>query len=337
MIDRITAHLNRTATPNPAPEPATQPAEAEATPQPQTDTPDTADTTTPNAAPDTQVHLLDPSEIDEAALPRDRTTLDDAALAELETSILIDGLRQPIEVWTFSAPRDCGHRFGLISGMRRLTAFRRIHKANPEARIPAFLRRPADIPDAMAKMVAENEIRSEISPWEKGRLVVQAVDEEIFETLDAAVAGLYPTLHRNRRARIRAIAEVVSEIGDGLLTNPESLNEHQLTRVAAAVRRDFGDLIGNALTQSHDRSPEGQWQILLAILQESEEEVRAAKTGREERYRPGCPRRFVNPYSGLYIRRERTPEGWNLRFTGPEATGPMMQDIMDYVEQNFGL
>jgi ParB family chromosome partitioning protein len=36
------------------------------------------------------------------------------------------------------------------------------------------------------------------------------------------------------------------------------------------------------------------------------------------------------------IRRERTPEGWNLRFTGPDATGPLMEDIMDYVEQQFG-
>jgi ParB family transcriptional regulator, chromosome partitioning protein len=287
---------------------------------------------TPDADP--QVHLIDPALIYDTALPRDRTTLDDHALAELEMSIIATGLRQPIEVWKFANPPE-GKTFGLISGQRRLTVFRRIHASRPEARIPAFLRTPRDIPDAMARMIAENEIRAEISPWEKGRIIVQSVDEEIFPTLDAAVDGLYPTLGRQRRARLRAVAEVVSEIGDRILVAPETLMLTQLTRIADAIRRGFGDLIEKALAHSHDRSPDGQWKILLAILQESEEEVRAAKSGREDRYRPGCPRRFVSPYNGLYIRRERTAEGWNLRFTGPEATGPMMQDIMDYVEQNF--
>jgi hypothetical protein len=115
-------------------------------------TPDTA-TITPDTDP--RVHLVDPAEIDADALPRDRTTLDETALVELETSILLTGLRQPIEVWEFRTPRPDaagGHRYGLISGMRRLSAFKRIHAGNPDARIPAFLRHPADIPDAMAKL-----------------------------------------------------------------------------------------------------------------------------------------------------------------------------------------
>ena len=58
------------------------------TPDPATNPPIPPDTAT-----DTQVPLLDPAEIDPAAL------------TELETSILLTGLRQPIEVWKFSAPR----------------------------------------------------------------------------------------------------------------------------------------------------------------------------------------------------------------------------------------
>jgi ParB family transcriptional regulator, chromosome partitioning protein len=299
-------------------------------------TPDTA-TITPDTDP--RVHLVDPAEIDADALPRDRTTLDETALVELETSILLTGLRQPIEVWAFRTPRPTahpdaagGHRYGLISGMRRLSAFKRIHAGNPDARIPAFLRHPADIPDAMARMVAENEIRSDISPWEKGRLVVQAVDEEIFDTLDAAVNGLYPTLDRDRRRRIRAVAEVVSEIGDNLLSFPETLSHKQLTRIAAAIRHGLGDLIQKALIQSDDLSPEGQWKIIRAILDEADHEARNPRTG----YRPGRPRRMIQPRRNLWIRREKTSEGWNLRFTGPDATGPLMEDIMDYVEQQFG-
>ncbi|WP_209425308.1 ParB N-terminal domain-containing protein [Pararhodobacter sp. SW119] len=292
--------------------------------------PDTPETAAQTAAP--QIHLLAPGDIDANALPRDRTALDPAALAELETSILLTGLRQPIEVWAFSAPEPGGPRYGLISGMRRLTAFGRIHQNDADARIPAFIHQPRDIPDAMAKMIAENEIRADISPWEKGRIVVQSVDEGLFDTLDAAVAGLYPTLDRQRRARFRSIAEVIAEIGEGVLTHPESLGMRQLTRIADALRRDYGHVIEAALKHSLDRSPEGQWKLLRPILDEAEAEVRTPQLA----YRPGRPRRVVHPRVGLQIRREKTPEGWNLRFTGPEASGPLMEDIMDYVEQQFG-
>ena len=71
---------------------------------------------------------------------------------------------------------------------------------------------------------------------------------------------------------------------------------------------------------------------MRAILEEVENDARNPRTG----YRPGRPRRMIQPRRDLIIRREKTPEGWNLRFTGPDATGPLMEDIMDYVEQNFG-
>ena len=151
-------------------------------------------------------------------------------------------------------------------------------------------------------------------------------------TVELRVAGLYPTLNKQRRARLRAIAEVVSEIGDELLINPEALTVNQLNRVAAAIRQGYSDLIHKALIHSHDRSPEGQWKIIRAILDEAEHDNRTPRSG----YRPGRPRRFIQAHTNLYIRREKTPEGWNLRFTGPDATGPLMEDIMDYVEQNFG-
>ena len=43
----------------------------------------------------------------------------------------------------------------------------------------------------------------------------------------------------------------------------------------------------------------------------------------------------MTPRPGLKIRRELAPEGWLLRFTGPEATGELMEDIMDEVERLF--
>jgi len=62
-------------------------------------------------------------EIDEASLSRDRTGHDPESLRELRDSIVKSGLRMPIEVYALPDPRGA-HRFGLISGFRRLAVFR---------------------------------------------------------------------------------------------------------------------------------------------------------------------------------------------------------------------
>ena len=82
------------------------------------------------------------------ALIRDRTHADPAALAELRASILAHGLRMPVEVFVFAEPQGpC--RYGLISGYRRLAAFRSLSSvtASPASTtIPAFVRAPARSP-----------------------------------------------------------------------------------------------------------------------------------------------------------------------------------------------
>ncbi|QXT39853.1 ParB/RepB/Spo0J family partition protein [Gymnodinialimonas ceratoperidinii] len=273
------------------------------------------------------IHTLPLSDIDADALPRDRISLAPSALAELQASIASLGLTHPIEVWRKRTASDAP--YGLISGLRRLTATRALGHTT----IPAFIRDPSDIAEAMTRMVSENEIRAAISPWEKGRLVTESVAEGLFPTLDAATDSLYRTLDRHRRARIRAMAEVVSEIGDHLLTAPETLSQNQITRIAFALRADLGPLITTALRTSKQKSPDAQWKTILPILLEAEE---TARTPRKSLYREGRPRRMAQVRSKLHIRRERTPDGWSLRFTGPEATGPLMEDIMDAVEDQFG-
>lgn len=270
---------------------------------------------------------LDPALIDAHALPRDRMDLDATALGELAASILAGGLRQPVEVWRKSDP-DAQPPYGLISGYRRLMAHRDLGLPT----IPAFLRAPADIPQAMAQMIAENEIRAQITPWEKGRILVEAVEQGIFPTLDAALPALFPNLDRNRRHRLRSVAEVVQYLGDHLLTEPARLNQKQLLRISAALRAGLGEVIETALGQSSDRSPEAQWRLILPILEEVEHDTSKGPP----RYRPGRPRHFVRPRHGLVVRRERHRDGWILRFTGREATGPLMEDIMDYVENFVG-
>ena len=209
--------------------------------------------------------------IDPAALLRDRTQTDAAALAELRTSILAHGLRMPIEVFELAEPHGAC-RYGLISGYRRLAAHRALAADGLAAfaTIPAFVRAPRSIAEAMTAMAEENAIRADVSPWEQAALAVAARDRAIFPTVDAAIDGLYASLSRDRRYRMRTIAHLVEEL-DGHLTAPETLSLRRLLRLAAATARGYGDLMRHALTESRHREPDVQWRLLQPILAECED------------------------------------------------------------------
>ena len=111
------------------------------------------------------VHLVPLAVIDSGALTRDRTGLDPEPQTELELSIRASGLRQPVELFPLAAPRG-DERYGLLSGYRRLLAFRELHARHgePYAAIPAFLRERTTLAAALAAMVEENEIRAPLPP-----------------------------------------------------------------------------------------------------------------------------------------------------------------------------
>ena len=262
--------------------------------------------------------------IDEGALPRDRTTIDAAAQAELEASIAASGLRQPIEVF------EVGGGYGLISGYRRLMAVRALHArtGRPEwETIEAVIRDPADRQAALAAMVEENEVRQNLSPWERGRIAAITAHQGLFDTLDAAIVALYPGANRAKRARLRAVAEVVEAL-EGCLTEPETLSQTRLVRIANTLRLGWGDLIEAALEGGG--TGEEQWQALAPVLAEAEGLVaKGAPT------RPNRPRRLSRPYRGVTIRRERTRRGYTLHVTGPGANDTLVTEILDSIERQF--
>jgi len=181
------------------------------------------------------------AQIDPAALLRDRSALDPDALHQLQHSIATEGLRMPVEVWQLSTPRpheNGEHKYGLISGLRRLTACRALGMTT----IPAFLRSPQSIAHALASMVTENEIRTPVSPWEKAALILNTVEEGHFDTPDAAVASLFPSLPRTSSNRIRNHVSVVEALGP-LLATPEHLTLRQLDTLAAAITSGHEDLL----------------------------------------------------------------------------------------------
>lgn len=281
--------------------------------------------------PDT-IQLIPLDQIDTEALTRDRTANDPAAMQELQNSILANGLRMPIEV--FELEPDSGLKpYALVSGFRRLTAFRTLAETiNPTkfAEIPAIVRFPETITAAYTAMVEENAVRAEISAYERGRIAVIAVEKGLFDSLDAAIAGLYPSASPVKRSRIRSLAELTEEL-DGHLTAPELLSQRQALRIVAALRANFGDVIRTALSQTKDRASELQWQILLPILLEAEHEHRNPPPMQ----RPGYPKRVIRPHPGVTIRREMTRNGWILHITGHEARGMMINTVMETIEMMY--
>ena len=262
-------------------------------------------------------------EIDAHALLRDRTALDEDALHQLQHSIATEGLRTPIEVWQLSTPRE-PHKYGLISGLRRLTAC----AALGHTTIPAFLRAPQTIAQALAAMVTENEIRASVTPWEKATLILNAIEEGHFDTPDTAIAALFPSLPRTTRTRIRNHVSVVDGLGP-LLTDATLLTTRQLDTLAAALQSGHEDLLTATLHPVIGQGAETQWSTLRPVLQDVLREPTNPTTRR--------PRRLLKLRQGLTITREACPGGYILRFTGPQAKSPgLIDDVLDRVEEWFG-
>lgn len=182
----------------------------------------------------------------------------------------------------------------------------------------------------MAAMVEENEIRAGISPYERGLVCVKARDMGAFGSIEEAVEGLYPSAPSYKRSRVRTLAHFAEEVG-GFFKAPEKLSHRQVMRIASALNAGLGDLLRTALEESSITDPDHQWNLVKPVLEEAEEHARKPEVSRTV----GRPRRILRPRYGLTIRRERTKDGWCLHFTGREATGPMIDLVLDEIERMY--
>ena len=266
------------------------------------------------------------SEIAADILPRDRSRSDAAALDDLTRSITAIGLRQPVEVFGLMQGDDPPHPYGLISGYRRLMAFRALGRAT----IPALLCNPADIPAALAAMVTENEVRAQISPWEKGRLILRLVEDGAFADAGRAVEALYPAASRQQRARLRGFHLVVEALRDARLRTPEALSIARMERLATALRLGGGPAIIATLA-AHATPAQAlpqQWEALRPILNTILTEPVTDPGPKSNR-----PRHALTLHQGLTLTRARAHNGWIIRLTGPMAKSPgLVDDVFDLVE-----
>lgn len=206
--------------------------------------------------------------IDEAYLVRDRLEQDADEMEALETSLAARGQQTAIEVTRLPGPQE---RYGLISGWRRLTALRRLHARTQEPRfasIKALVVAPDTAQAAYLSMVEENEIRVNLSFYERARIAHRALHEGLFPTQRAALQGLFGSTTRPRRSKIGSFIPLVEALDD-VLRHPTAISERLGLGLSREMLRDpdFVSVLRNRLESAPERTAGEEVAILARALE----------------------------------------------------------------------
>ncbi|SFS22516.1 ParB/RepB/Spo0J family partition protein [Yoonia litorea] len=260
---------------------------------------------------------------------RDRTNIDPDELEELKTSIKANGQRLPIEVY-----KD-GEHYALLSGYRRLLALRKLNADNPGAfeTVKALVRPAHDTAASFVAMVEENEIRSNLSHYERGRIAVIAAQQGAFGSTEEAVNTLFGSGSKSKRSKVKSFAEVFEELGD-LMHFPEALSERRGLRLAQALRQGGQRALREALAASRGLTAEAEWEALepaIAAVEQGPQKI--AKRGRpkaENPHRTGMTK-TVKLRNGIVLRRHLDERGYAIHFSGAELDDAAMDSVMEAI------
>ncbi|MEQ3670382.1 ParB N-terminal domain-containing protein [Pseudophaeobacter sp.] len=208
-------------------------------------------------------------QIDETHLVRDRITQDEDDMEALVSSIRSRGQQTPIEVVPLTDRLD-GKSWGLISGWRRLSALRRLYTETfePEfASVKALVIHPESAQAAYVAMVEENEIRVNLSHYERARIAVRALREGVFETQKKALQGLFANAPRAKRSKIGSFVTLVEAL-DSVLYFPTAISEKLGLALVRQIGEDpsFVSRLKTRLQQSARSLPADELALLNASL-----------------------------------------------------------------------
>lgn len=210
------------------------------------------------------------SAIEGEHLVRDRLAGDPEAMGAadedwqaLKDSLLSRGQQVPIEVLDLGAGR-----YGLVSGWRRLTALRQLarEQGGETPEVLALIRQPETSAQAYVAMVEENEIRVGLSFFERARIVVQAVEQRVYDSEKQALQSLFSTARPAKRSKIKSFIPLVRELG-GILRFPTAIPEHLGLTLSKAMLADAG--FAAHLSRLLSARPPGTAQDEVALLKQA--------------------------------------------------------------------
>ncbi len=193
---------------------------------------------------------------------------DDEEMEALVESLRARGQQVPLDVVKLTS--HPGERYGLVSGMRRLLALRRLHAETGETR---FARATARVvarqsaAEAYRAMVEENEIRADVGFYARARIALKTVEAGAWPDLRRALQGLYGNVPRAKRSKIGSFVPVVAAL-DGHLRHPNDISEKRGLALARGLEADAGlaPRLVAALEAAGERSAEEERAILEAGL-----------------------------------------------------------------------
>lgn len=211
-------------------------------------------------------------------LVRDRIAMDEPEMKVLMASLRARGQQTPIEVVALGPDR-----YGLISGWRRCQALMRLAAETSDDRfttVQALLRRPSEASEAYLAMVEENEIRVDLSYYERARIAAKAVEQGVYDTEKAALQGLFHAASRAKRSKIGSFLSIVHAL-DGALRFPDALSERFGLTLSRALEDDAGlaARLRAALEQAAAQSAEAEQAVLEAALAPSAPDEVASSEG----------------------------------------------------------
>ena len=241
-------------------------------------------------------------------LVRDRIHVDPDELAALKASILARGQQTPVEVM------DLGEGvYGLISGWRRLKALKELFHETGQvefATVLAVVKPMESVADSYVAMVEENEIRADLSFYERARLACEAARLDVYPDSATAVRKLFASGSRARRSKINTFVRLYEALGQDL-TFPTHIPERLGLSLVKAIEADPGvaKRISRALSAKTFESYDDERKVLEAALK------KAAAAASE-------------PVTGVQVRRK----GQTLTLTGPDVTIELEQALREWLQ-----
>jgi ParB family transcriptional regulator, chromosome partitioning protein len=271
--------------------------------------------------------------IDPIHLMRDRMVVDADDLAELKASIRTHGQRLPVEVVALEEPG----RYGLISGWRRLKVLTELAAEEGPAfgTITALLRPAPETADLYTAMIEENELRAQITPYERGRIAVMAAVLGIFPDTETALNTLFAAASKAKRSKIRSFAFLHEELGDMLHFGPD-LSERNGLRLAHALREGYGDQIRLQLIRSGSGGPAHEWALIEPLVAAAEAQERHIDRGGRPKVRFDKPRgRSEGLANGISMERVLHEDGYSIRLRGAVVDVELIEVLMSDIRNNL--
>lgn len=180
--------------------------------------------------------------IDTQHLNRDRLVFDDTEMETLKASLATRGQQTPIEVLAVASDS-----YGLISGLRRVIALKEMGATE----VLALVRRPETAQAAYVAMVEENEIRADLSFYERANLAVTATIAGVYPTPKRAISELFAHASSAKRTKIGKFVTIREALGK-TLRFPAAIPEKLGLDLAAAIEADpaLARRIGEALRKT---------------------------------------------------------------------------------------